>query len=62
VETDMTEDYFADQQRRENAVRRTPFGRLGNAQEVADTVLFLCSDAARWIVGQSINVSGGFLI
>ena len=62
VETDMTEDYFADQQRRENAVRRTPFGRLGNVQEVADTVLFLCSDAARWIVGQSINVSGGFLI
>lgn len=62
VETDMTEDYFADQQRRENAVRRTPFGRLGNAQEVADTVLFLCSDASRWIVGQSINVSGGFLI
>jgi len=62
VETDMTEDYFADQQRRENAIRRTPFGRLGNAQEVADTVLFLCSDAARWIVGQSINVSGGFFI
>jgi NAD(P)-dependent dehydrogenase (short-subunit alcohol dehydrogenase family) len=62
VETDMTEDYFADQRRRENAVGRTPFGRLGNAQEVADTVLFLCSDAARWIVGQSINVSGGYLI
>jgi len=25
-------------------------------------VLFLCSDAARWIVGQSINVSGGFVV
>lgn len=62
VETDMTQDYFADRQRRENAIGRTPFGRLGNAQEVADTVLFLCSDAARWIVGQSINVSGGFLL
>lgn len=62
VETDMTETYFANRGKRESAIQRTPFGRLGNAQEVADTVLFLCSDAARWIVGQSINVSGGFYV
>lgn len=62
VETDMTETYFSDGQRLESAIQRTPFKRLGNAQEVADTVLFLCSDAARWIVGQSINVSGGFVV
>lgn len=62
VETDMTETYFSDGQRLESAIQRTPFKRLGNTQEVADTVLFLCSDAARWIVGQSINVSGGFVV
>jgi 3-oxoacyl-[acyl-carrier protein] reductase len=62
VRTDMTETYFSDELRRESAIERTPFKRLGDAQEVADTVLFLCSDAARWIVGQSINVSGGFLV
>jgi 3-oxoacyl-[acyl-carrier protein] reductase len=62
VETDMTTEFFADEERRQRAVDRSPLGRLGNAEEVADTVLFLCSDAARWITGQSLNVSGGFWI
>lgn len=62
VETDMTTEFFADDERRQRAVDRSPLGRLGNAAEVADTVLFLCSDAARWITGQSLNVSGGFWI
>jgi len=59
VETDMTAEFFADEQRRLRAVDRTPLGRLGNAEEVADTVLFLCSDGARWITGQSLYGSGG---
>jgi 3-oxoacyl-[acyl-carrier protein] reductase len=62
VETDMTEAFFADDAVRLRAVERTPYGRLGNAQEVADTVLFLCSEESRWIVGQSVNVSGGYLV
>lgn len=33
--------------------------RLGSPEEVAAVVLFLCSDAARFITGQSINVDGG---
>ncbi len=36
-----------------------PFGRLGTAEEIADTVLFLASDLARWITGQNIVVDGG---
>jgi 3-oxoacyl-[acyl-carrier protein] reductase len=36
-----------------------PFGRMGTAEEVADLVLFLASDAARWITGQAIAVDGG---
>lgn len=62
VETDMTTEFFGDEKVRQRAVERSPLGRLGNADEVADTVLFLCSDAARWITGQSLNVSGGFWI
>ncbi|MGQ9887250.1 MAG: SDR family NAD(P)-dependent oxidoreductase [Aggregatilineales bacterium] len=34
-------------------------GRWGAPEEVADVVLFLCSDAARFIVGQAIHVDGG---
>lgn len=33
--------------------------RVGTVEEVADVVLFLCSDAARFITGQAINVDGG---
>ena len=62
VETDMTTTFFADSKVRERAVQRSPLGRLGNAEEVADAVLFLCSEASRWVTGQSLNVSGGFWI
>lgn len=46
-----------------DAVRAaTPAGRIGTSEEVADTILFLCSDAARFIHGQIIEVNGGFLM
>jgi NAD(P)-dependent dehydrogenase (short-subunit alcohol dehydrogenase family) len=37
----------------------TPLGRIGTAEEVADVITFLCSDAARYITGQEIVVDGG---
>jgi 3-oxoacyl-[acyl-carrier protein] reductase len=36
-----------------------PQQRLGEPDDVAQTVIFLCSDAARYITGQAINVDGG---
>ncbi|MFG6096020.1 glucose 1-dehydrogenase [Leptothoe sp. ISB3NOV94-8A] len=39
-----------------------PLKRLGNSQEVAETVLWLCSDAASYITGQTISVDGGYAI
>jgi 3-oxoacyl-[acyl-carrier protein] reductase len=36
-----------------------PLGRMGTAQEVAETVLFLASDAASFITGEIIDVNGG---
>jgi 3-oxoacyl-[acyl-carrier protein] reductase len=40
----------------------TPMGRLGTAEEVADVILYLASDGARFIQGQVIEVNGGFLM
>lgn len=40
----------------------TPQGRNGTPEDVADVVVFLCSDAARYIQGQSLEVNGGMLM
>ena len=37
----------------------TPVGRLGEPRDVADVVVFLCSDLARYITGQTLVVDGG---
>lgn len=62
VTTDMTADHLSDATTYERAMARHPLGRLCTPEDVADVVTFLCSDAARFITGQSINVSGGFVI
>lgn len=38
----------------------TPLGRIGTAAEVADSVLYLCSERASFITGQVLGVTGGF--
>jgi NAD(P)-dependent dehydrogenase (short-subunit alcohol dehydrogenase family) len=40
--------------------RRTPMGRLGTAQDIADVMLFLASDAARFVTGAVLPVDGGY--
>jgi NAD(P)-dependent dehydrogenase (short-subunit alcohol dehydrogenase family) len=42
-------------------VSRIPLGRLAAPEDIVGTVLFLCSDAAKFVTGQSIYVDGGTL-
>jgi NAD(P)-dependent dehydrogenase (short-subunit alcohol dehydrogenase family) len=38
---------------------RTALGRVGNADDIGDVVAFLCTDDAKWVNGQRIEVTGG---
>ena len=53
---------IAAEQVRQDYVAQTPLGRIEEPEEVADVVVFLASDLARFITGEAINVSGGVLM
>jgi NAD(P)-dependent dehydrogenase (short-subunit alcohol dehydrogenase family) len=59
IETDMV-DRFAGKEgpMREYLASLHPIGRVGQTREVADAVLFLCSDGASFITGESLKVDG----
>lgn len=43
----------------DDMIRQTPLGRLGQPDDVADVVAFLCSDDARWITANNLLANGG---
>ncbi len=45
-----------------NVIKATPAGRLGTNEEVADTILFLAGEGARYIHGQTIEINGGMFM
>lgn len=47
---------------RERYLARIPLGRLGDPGEIADAVVFLASDAASYVTGATLDVSGGMLM
>jgi 3-oxoacyl-[acyl-carrier protein] reductase len=46
----------------EAGIRKTPQARMGTAEEIAETIAFLCSDAADYMQGQVISPNGGLYI
>ena len=63
IRTKMTKpwfEFFPDQEGRFE--RETPVGRVGEPEDVADVVIFLCSDLSRFVTGQNIVVDGGLTL
>lgn len=60
IDTDMTA--VLKDNIREKIVEGIPLGALGKPEHVADAVLFLASDAASYITGQTLNVDGGMVM
>ena len=53
---------FSTRQILDAALAATPAGTLGTNEEIADTIVFLCSHAARYIHGQTIEINGGMFM
>ena len=60
IDTDMNAQLTDDD--RAALSDETPLGRIGKAEEVAKTILFLCDEGASFITGQVLGISGGLVI
>jgi NAD(P)-dependent dehydrogenase (short-subunit alcohol dehydrogenase family) len=58
----MTAGTFAQEAWTAPTLARTPLGRLGEPDDIAQAIAFLASPAASWITGQTIAVDGGYTI
>ena len=62
IDTEMVERFTGGQPEAEAAmIEMEPVGRMGHPEEIADAILWLCSDRASFVTGQAIAVDGGFV-
>jgi len=61
IETPMGERLFGAPEARKFSLGLHPIGRFGQPMEVAEAVLWMCSDRASFMTGQSLVLDGGFL-
>lgn len=62
IRTPLAEQVLSDDDYRRQVLDRTPMGRIGEPEEVAGTVAFLCMPRAGYITGQCVAVDGGFSV
>jgi 3-oxoacyl-[acyl-carrier protein] reductase len=62
VETEMNTEVFADESFRQNIEKTIPLGRIASADDIAHAIVFLCTDWARHITGEVLNVNGGSVL
>lgn len=60
IKTEMAEPFFEVPFFKE-FIGKHPMGRVGTPEEVANAVVFLCSDKASFITGENIAIDGGFM-
>jgi NAD(P)-dependent dehydrogenase (short-subunit alcohol dehydrogenase family) len=59
TDTGMLTRFTVTSENKAALVKQVPLDRLGLSEEVADGIVFIASDSARWITGEILNVDGG---
>ncbi len=62
VDTDMTREALGDDKERELITATIPLRRIATPEEIAGPIAFLCTDWARHITGEILNVNGGSVL
>ena len=57
----MTVPGLSDSERLERILAVLPIGRVGEPEEVAEAVVWLCSEAASFVTGHAMTVDGGYV-
>lgn len=61
IRTPLTESRLNDPESRERMIATVPLGRVGVPEEVAEAIIWLCSDAASYVTGHTMMVDGGYI-
>jgi gluconate 5-dehydrogenase len=61
IETPLTREYFTDEELAPKIKANTPLGRWGQPGDLIGPVVFLCSDAAAFVHGETLAVDGGWV-
>ena len=61
IHTPMTARGLSNPALRARIIASEPVGRIGNPEEIAEAVVWLCSDAASFVTGHAMSVDGGFV-
>ena len=59
IDTDALKQFSTYEQMKDASTRLAPGRRMGQPDDIADVVAFLCTNSARWIYGQTLVVDGG---
>lgn len=60
IDTDMTR--VLPEEQRKALLEQVPLGRLGDSEDIANAVVFLASDLAAYVTGETLHVNGGMLM
>lgn len=62
IRTPLAETVLKDKTYYEEVISRTPLGKIGDPEDVASAIAYLCMPAAKFITGQCLSIDGGFTI